>query len=109
MCSSAGPGAAITVALCGYWDHEPPCPLTPHHTATERSGERLRLRVLFAVEPAAEAEVRRRIEAALTGSGFAGATLASPAGGVTRWRLRDTRPGQVRDAEAAHAARLVAG
>ncbi len=27
------PGAAITIALCGRLDHEPPCPLAPHHTA----------------------------------------------------------------------------
>jgi hypothetical protein len=32
------PGGAITVALCGSWSHEPPCPLAPHHTAAERSG-----------------------------------------------------------------------
>ena len=23
------PGAAVTVVLCGHWDHEPPCPLAP--------------------------------------------------------------------------------
>ncbi|MEX5721628.1 hypothetical protein [Geodermatophilus maliterrae] len=26
------PGGVITVALCGSWEHEPPCPLAPHHT-----------------------------------------------------------------------------
>jgi G6PDH family F420-dependent oxidoreductase len=26
------PGAAVTVALCGHWEHEPPCRV-PHHTA----------------------------------------------------------------------------
>ena len=24
------PGAAVTVALCGHWEHEPPGPLAPH-------------------------------------------------------------------------------
>ena len=40
---SRAPGGAITVALCGHWDHEPPCPLAPttpmqHPPATRRSG-----------------------------------------------------------------------
>jgi hypothetical protein len=48
------PGAAITVALCGHWDHEPPCPLAPHHTAAERVGDDVHMRTLFAVEPARE-------------------------------------------------------
>lgn len=96
------PGAAITVALCGHWEHQPPCPLSPHHTATERSGDEVRLRVLFATEPAAEAEVRGRIEAALSRSGFEG-----PDGVTTRWRLRTAHPGLVREDETGHAQRLV--
>jgi hypothetical protein len=27
---ASAPGGAITVALCGGWAHEPPCPLAPH-------------------------------------------------------------------------------
>jgi hypothetical protein len=30
---AAAPGAAITVALCGSWEHPPPCPLAAHHTS----------------------------------------------------------------------------
>ena len=41
-------GAAITVALCGDWQHEPPCPLAPHHTRTERREEKVHVRTLFA-------------------------------------------------------------
>jgi hypothetical protein len=59
------PGGAITTALCGHWEHEPPCPLAPHHTAADRDGDRLRLRVLFATEPHRVDEVRGRIDAAL--------------------------------------------
>jgi len=66
------PGGAITVALCGHWEHEPPCPLAPHSTGAQRSGDQVRLRVLFATEPSAEAEVRGRIEAALSQDGLAG-------------------------------------
>ena len=59
-------GAAITTALCGHWEHEPPCPLAPHHTAAHAEGDRLRLRILFATEPHRVDEVRARIDAALT-------------------------------------------
>lgn len=58
------PGAAVTVALCGHWDHEPPCPLAPHHTQADRIGDRVHLRTVFAVEPGGEDEVRQRIDAA---------------------------------------------
>lgn len=96
------PGAAITVALCGHWDHEPPCPLAPHSTDAQRSGDQVRLRVLFAAEPTAEAEVRRRIAAALSQGGITG-----PDGVTTRWQLRDAQPGLLRDDEAGYAERLV--
>ncbi len=29
-------GAAVTVALCGDWRHEPPCPLAPHPYRAKR-------------------------------------------------------------------------
>lgn len=95
------PGAAITVALCGHWDHEPPCPLAPHHTSAERIGAEVHLRTLFAVEPGREAEVRQRIDAAL-----AAGALPGPDGRVTRWRLRDSRASTLRGAEADEARRL---
>lgn len=96
------PGAAVTVALCGHWDHEPPCPLAPHSTGAQRSGDQVQLRVLFAAEPAAEAEVRRRIEAAL-----AQAALTGPDGATTHWQLRSAQAGRLRDDEAQQAEQLV--
>jgi hypothetical protein len=96
------PGAAITVALCGHWEHEPPCPLAPHHTSARRSGGQVRLRVLFAAEPAAEAEVRTRIEAALSQPGLTG-----PDGIATRWQLHSAQPGRLRHDEAQHAEQLI--
>ena len=96
------PGAAITVALCGHWEHQPPCPLAPHHTGAQHSDGQVRLRVLFAAEPTAEAEVRHRIEAALSQ-----ASLTGPDGVTTRWQLRSGQRGQLRDDEAQHAADLV--
>ncbi|YCK37860.1 hypothetical protein ACNF49_28540 [Actinomadura sp. ATCC 39365] len=95
------PGAAITVALCGHWEHEPPCPIAAHHTAADRRGDVVRVRVLFAAEAAAEADVRARIDAAL-----ARGTLDGPDGITTRWRLVDTRPGRPRAAELPHLERL---
>ncbi|WP_189327871.1 hypothetical protein [Streptomyces flaveus] len=95
-------GAAVTVALCGQWEHEPPCPLAPHHTAAERSGAEIRLRVLFAADPATEADVRSRIEGALARAGLNG-----PDGVTTRWQFDRARPSPVREDEAEHAERLV--
>lgn len=98
------PGAAITVALCGHWEHQPPCPLAPHHTEARRSGARVRLRVLFASEPAVEAHVRARIEQALSGAGITG-----PDGVTSHWRLLRANPSTVRAGEAEHVERLVRG
>jgi hypothetical protein len=95
------PGAAVTAALCGHWEHEPPCPLAPHHTGAERRGDQVRLRVLFAAVPADEAGVRRLIDTAL-----ARASLTGPDGVTSRWRLRSTQPGLLRDDEAGPAGQL---
>ena len=97
------PGAAITVALCGHWEHEPPCPLAPHHTSSERVGDDVRLRVLFATEPSREADVRERIAAALGGG-----ELVGPDGRESSWTLLEHHRGAVGPDEAAHAARLAA-
>lgn len=80
------PGGAVTVALCGSWDHEGRCPLAPHHTSVERDGPRVGVRVLFAAEEELEQTVRRRIVAALSSG-----RLTGPDGTTTRWRLADTR------------------
>ena len=53
----AAPGGAVTLALCGAFAHPPPCPVAPHHTRADRIGDDVLVRVLFAVEPAAEAAV----------------------------------------------------
>jgi hypothetical protein len=93
-------GGAVTVALCGALDHEPPCPVAPHHTSLKGRGARRRVRVLFATED--EPVVRRTIEAALGCGEFVG-----PDGATHRWVLLSSMPGDVADAERGHAARLV--
>jgi hypothetical protein len=87
------PGGAITVALCGSWEHEPPCPLAPHHTHAERNGDEVRLRVLFAADPDDEPRVRALIDDSLASGG--------------RWRLLESAASAVRPGEQDHAARLV--
>jgi hypothetical protein len=98
---AAAPGAAITVALCGHWDHPPPCPLAPHHTSAQRVGDDVHLRILFATEPMNENLVRQRIEQALSGG-----ELAGPDGSVTRWRLLASRRGAVSAEDTDHVERL---
>jgi hypothetical protein len=95
-------GAAVTVALCGAWDHDPPCPLAPHHTAAEGVNGDVRIRVLFACEPRAEPDVRERIEAALRRG-----ELSGPEGPTTRWTFGSSATSPVREEEAAHARRLI--
>jgi hypothetical protein len=77
------------VALCGHWDHEPPCPLAPHRVSADEVGGELRVRILFAAEPDTEPEVRRLIELALSGQ------AEFPEGFTTPWRLRASRPSKV--------------
>jgi hypothetical protein len=95
------PGGAVTAALCGSWDHQPPCPLAPHHSHADRVGGALHLRILFAVEPESESEVRQRIDRALE----AGET-SGPDGTPTQWQLRSSHPSAVTGDEEDHAERL---
>jgi hypothetical protein len=88
---SAAPGAAITTELCGHWEHAPPCPLAPHHTAARRVGPEVHLRILFATEPERETEVRAGIRRALAA-----------------WDVRTSAVGAVRPEERSHAGRLAA-
>lgn len=95
------PGAAITVALCGHWEHEPPCPVAPHHSRADRVGDEVRVRTLFVAEPEAEPAVRELIDRAL-----AGGQLHGRQGARTQWQLRSSRPGVVSAQERGHARRL---
>jgi hypothetical protein len=95
-------GGAITVALCGALDHEPPCPLAAHATAAVESDGEVRVRVLFAADPARVDDIRDRIDAVIEAGTFTG-----PDGTTTRWR--PIRAGCVRivPEEHAHARRLL--
>ena len=96
------PGAAVTMALCGHWDHDPPCPLAPHHCSADRVGDEVRVRTVFAVEPELEDTVRQGIDQALTGG-----QLAGPDGQTTRWQLRSSQRGVIQNNEMDQAQRLI--
>ena len=96
-------GAAVTTALCGHWEHEPPCPLSPHYSEAKRvAGDWVHLRVLFAAEPDMESAVRGRIESALRNG-----ELPGPQHSTTHWQLQSTNRSPVAADETAHAQRLV--
>ena len=76
------PGGAITVALCGHWDHEPPC-RWPHHTDISAVGHGHVVRTVFTAVPEEEGAVRERIIGALESGQQAG-----PDGYVSRWNVR---------------------
>jgi hypothetical protein len=95
------PGGAITVALCGSWSHEPPCPLAPHHTRVHRAGRYVTLRLLFAADPGDEPIVRARVQDVLS-RGWGD----TPDGGRTSWELIEEGPSPVALEEEEHARRL---
>lgn len=95
----AAPGAAVTAALCGHWEHEPPCTV-PHHTAAERHGDRVHLRVLFAAAAADEESVREQINDALQGGMLEGPRRRSA------WLLVTSSADMLRPDERDHASRL---
>ena len=101
--SPNAPGGAITKALCGGWDHSPPCPLAPHYVSNAADGETVVLRVVFATEPSNEQRVRD-----LIGEALAGGRLTVPDGGIACWELRSASPGGLRADEKDLAAELIA-
>ncbi len=60
----AAPGAAVTAALCGHWEHEGPC-RWPHNNAVRPGNGQTTFRTLFIARRAEEDDVRARIERAL--------------------------------------------
>jgi hypothetical protein len=81
---------------------EPPCPLAPHHTHTERTADQVQVRILFATEPSLESEVRQRLDRAL-----AHGTQQTPTGEAANWELLASRPDTVQEIEREHGERLI--
>lgn len=74
-------GGAVTVALCGTWEHEGDCHW-PHRTDTVTRGGAVVVDVQVSCPSADETEVRRRVAAAL-----AAGELTGPDGRRTTWEL----------------------
>ena len=87
-------GGAVTQALCGHWDHEGPC-RWPHRTdSTACADGSTTTRVLFRCAPRDEAEVRRRIVAAVRRGWLDGPE------GRSAWTLEREQPTAVTPDEA---------
>ena len=72
-------GAAVTVALCGHWEHDGPC-RWPHHTETHRQDDQVVATVRFDAAADEVADVRALITSAVSSG-----SLTGPDGSVTRW------------------------
>ena len=87
----AAPGAVVTTALCGHWEHEPPC-RWPHNSRLVAGSH---LRTVFVCWPGDEATVRGRIDTALRSA--------------PDWSVLHSGPQQLEDSEQTLAANLAAG
>ena len=87
------PGGAVTTALCGHWEHEPPC-RWPHNNSEPECAGRTGFRTVFVATREDESEVRQRIESALR---------SGP------WELISTTADQPDEHEAALGERLIRG
>lgn len=61
---SRAPGAEVTVALCGHWQHDGPC-RWPHNSRIDTGGGAARLRTVVVVPDDERSEIIRLIESAL--------------------------------------------
>jgi hypothetical protein len=96
----AAVGAAVTVELCGHWEHDGTCQW-PHHTSVSQKGDAVTLRTVFACTPEEEAEVRRRVVAGMTAG-----TLDGGPKGSSSWVVESVRADEVRASEQKLASRL---
>jgi hypothetical protein len=74
-------GGAVTVALCGHWEHEGDC-RWPHHTSSRPDGDEVVATVRFDAPDDEVPEVRR-----LVGQALARGELVGPEGDLATWRL----------------------
>lgn len=89
----AAPGGAVTLALCGSWDHAGTC-RWPHETLAAWDGRRGQVRVVFAADPEEENHVRMLIYRAL-----AGGECTGPDGRFSRWVATAHGPGVLGEGE----------
>ena len=90
----AAVGAAVTVELCGHWEHDGPC-RWPHNSDIDASRSPAVLRTIYVADPDEQQAVRGRIEQAL--------------GASSEWSVVDFRERDVADGERELAGRLRSG
>ena len=88
----AAVGAAVTVELCGHWEHQGPC-RWPHNSAIDADREPAHFRTLVVADESHAAEVGDRIETVLRNA--------------PEWRLVSVRSRPVGEDERALAERLM--
>lgn len=93
-CDPAAVGAAVTVGLCGHWEHAGPC-RWPHNNDIDAGRDQARFGTLFVAPPEEEAVVRERIESALRAA--------------TDWRVISVVSRPVAEGESALAEHLLTG
>jgi hypothetical protein len=93
-CDPAAVGAAVTVELCGHWEHEGAC-RWPHNSAIETRGAPALFRTLFVADEREEPGVRERIVDSLRRA--------------DAWRVVSVRSRPVAEHERALAERLLSG
>jgi len=74
------PGGAVTVALCGHWDHDGPCRWPHHSTITSDLGGHHRLIIEFDAQEDEKDMVRAKIDTAVIHG-----QLTGPDGVVSTW------------------------
>jgi hypothetical protein len=90
----AAVGAAVTVELCGRWDHDGPC-RWPHNSEIDAERDPALFRTVYVASEPEEPAVRERIEASLRGG--------------EGWSVVSFRARPVADSERSLADSLVAG
>ena len=93
-CDPHAVGAAVTVELCGHWEHDGPC-TWPHNSELDAEREPAVFRTVYVADPGEEPEIRARIERSLRHGG--------------PWEVGDVRRRPVAEHERALADRLASG
>jgi hypothetical protein len=87
-------GAAVTIELCGHWEHEGPC-RWPHNSAIDSERRPGLFRTVYVADEDEEPDVRARMEKSLRSS--------------EEWQVISVRRRAVADDERELAERLNAG
>ena len=87
-------GAAVTVELCGHWEHEGPC-AWPHNSAIDADRDPALFRTIYVADEDEEPEIRERIGRSLRVA--------------DEWHVVAVRPRSVSDDERELADRLAGG